>query len=154
LPGLEDLGKGFTTSMEDKIRSSNLKRRAQETLRGQGGSPIGTSRKELDEEGKESVTAPGQPKGPIVGVVSLWDLASFKRYHEHENYTEWTFSIFDLLSSSNNRPIRRRAERRPPRFRRRSVAVRPHGRTKRWRLELLWSSVPTRLQMRVVNQGK
>ncbi|MCI0566568.1 MAG: hypothetical protein L0Z52_00075 [Acidobacteria bacterium] len=98
VPGLEDLGKGFTTSLEEKIRNSNFKNEGRRKLfAGKGGFSDWDNPDEDSEEGKESVTAPGQPTGPIVGVVSLWDLASFKRYHEHENYTEWTFSIFDLL---------------------------------------------------------
>jgi hypothetical protein len=35
-----------------------------------------------------------------VGVVSLYDHASFRRYHEHENYVEWTFSVFDLIDQN------------------------------------------------------
>ena len=42
-----------------------------------------------------SVTAPGQPIGPIVGVVSLADQTSFRLYRQHENYSEWAFNIFE-----------------------------------------------------------
>ena len=94
--GLEDLGKGL--SIDEKIRNSNLRNNGRMKLfAGKGGLSDWDNPEEDSVDGKESVTAPGQPTGPIVGVVSLWDSESFKRYHEHENYTEWTFSIFDLL---------------------------------------------------------
>ncbi|MCI0658064.1 MAG: hypothetical protein L0170_13515, partial [Acidobacteria bacterium] len=98
VPGLEDLGKGFSISLEEKIQNSNRRNEGRKKIFSyKTGLSDWDKPSEDDEEGKESVTAPGQPIGPIVGVVSLWDLASFKRYHEQENYTEWTFSIFDLL---------------------------------------------------------
>src|SRR5262245_23925045 len=82
VPGLEDLGKGL--SMDEKIRNSNLRNNGRMKLfAGKGGLSDWDNPEEDSVDGKESVTAPGQPTGPIVGVVSLWDSESFKRYHEH-----------------------------------------------------------------------
>jgi len=98
VPGLDDLGKGLSTEIDDKIRASNLRNEGRKKLfTSKGLFPDWDKPNDDDPEGKNSVTAPGQPTGPVVGVVSLWDLAAFRRYHEHENYTEWTFSVFDLL---------------------------------------------------------
>jgi len=98
--GLEDLGKGLKRSGEDEYgayRSSKASRGKTFALQSgyplglpaAGDTPIG------DAAGKESITAPGQPVGPIVGVVSLADQTSFRLYREHENYTEWAFNIFE-----------------------------------------------------------
>jgi type II secretory pathway pseudopilin PulG len=106
--GLEDLGQGLSSSsgsssMEDDIRVSNARNEGKQKLFAKKSGfddwlhPKG---EDQDKEGKVSVTAPGQPTGPIVGVVSLYDHASFRRYHEHENYVEWTFSVFDLIDQN------------------------------------------------------
>ena len=102
--GLEDLGKGLASSMEDKIHNSTMRNEGRKRLFTVKAGVPDWDKPSEDEEGKDSVTAPGQPTGPIVGVVSLWDLASFKRYHEKENYTEWTFSVFDLLEKQQQNP--------------------------------------------------
>ena len=101
--GLDDLGKGF----EDKLKASNARNQGRlKIFSAKNGTlsswdqPTGD-----DKDEKNSVTAPGQPTGPIVGVVSLWDLESFQRYHEHENYTEWTFSVFDLLENQQQQKV-------------------------------------------------
>lgn len=104
VPGLDDLGKGLSTSLDDKIRASNLRNEGRKKLFNKGGLSDWDKPDDDEPGGKNSVTAPGQPIGPIVGVVSLWDLTAFRRYHEHENYTEWTFSIFDLLEQQPTNP--------------------------------------------------
>lgn len=104
--GLEDLGQGLNSSsspLEDDLRVSNARNEGKRKLFAKKSGfddwlhPQG---EDQDKEGKESVTAPGQPTGPIVGVVSLYDQTSFRRYHEHENYIEWTFSVFDLMDQN------------------------------------------------------
>ena len=110
IAGLEDLGQGLSSKVEDEIRTS--------TLRNEGRRKVFAKRSGFEDwnhpspseekEGKESVTAPGQPTGPIVGVVSLWEQTSFRRYHEHENYVEWTFSVFDMMDQNqqaNKQPV-------------------------------------------------
>ena len=97
--GLDDLGKGFRfgSSLDAKINAStmrnNVKQKAFFALSGVGFFEPGGSG---DATGEESVTAPGQPPGPIVGVVSLYFQSSFRRYKEKENYADWVFHIFDL----------------------------------------------------------
>ena len=110
VPGLEDLGKGLkTSSWDDQIRNSNLRNEGKrKVFAAKTGFSGWDNKSEEEEEGKVSVTAPGQPTGPIVGVVSLWDQNSFRRYHEQQNYTEWTFSIFDLLD-----PNQQQAQQQP-----------------------------------------
>jgi len=95
VPGLEDLGQG----LDEKIRTAGLRNEGKRKIFSAKSGFSDWDRPSDDglEGGKESVTAPGQPTGPIVGVVSLWDQTSFRRYHEHENYADWTFSVFDLL---------------------------------------------------------
>ncbi len=98
IPGLDDLGQGLD-ELEGKLRSSNLRNEGKlKVFKARSGLTDWTQPEEdgKDKDGKVSVTAPGQPVGPVVGVVSLWDQMTFRRYHEHENYTEWTFSVFDL----------------------------------------------------------
>ena len=97
IEGLDDLGKGF----EDKLKAANNRNEGRLKIFSAMNKGLSSWDKPAgdDKDGKNSVTAPGQPVGPIVGVVSLWDLTTFQRYHEHENYTEWTFSIFDLLEN-------------------------------------------------------
>ncbi|HEU5182396.1 MAG TPA: hypothetical protein VFW45_16540 [Candidatus Polarisedimenticolia bacterium] len=98
IPGLDDLGQGLD-EFDEKLKRSNQRNQGQlKIFKARSGLTDWTQPEEdgKDKDGKVSVTAPGQPVGPIVGVVSLWDQMSFRRYHEHENYTEWTFSIFDL----------------------------------------------------------
>jgi type II secretory pathway pseudopilin PulG len=94
VPGLEDLGRGLRDSFNQKLagaaRTNELRKSMFEKRSGLFDEPTG------DPEGKVSVTAPGQPAGPIVGVVSLYDESSFRRFRDTENYTEWTFTVFDL----------------------------------------------------------
>jgi type II secretory pathway pseudopilin PulG len=100
VPGLEDLGQGFRDEMDAKLRlSSGRNRVKQRAFAVQSGFDF----KPLDPEG-ESVTAPDQPTGPIVGVISLWDQTSFRRYKEHENYADWAFHIFDLPGAQKQAP--------------------------------------------------
>lgn len=98
--GLEDLGKGFRfdNSLEMKLKTARARNTTkQNAFYSQSGyaAPDGSAFGGSLEE-KDSVTAPGQPQGPIVGVVSLYDQDSFRRYKEKEHYTEWVFHIFDL----------------------------------------------------------
>jgi type II secretory pathway pseudopilin PulG len=98
--GLEDLGTGLkpdNDSMDKKLRASNFKNSAREKIfSSQSGfsSPMDLPSGDPDAKA-ESVTAPGQPVGPIVGVVSLSDKSSFRMYRQHENYEEWAFNIFE-----------------------------------------------------------
>jgi type II secretory pathway pseudopilin PulG len=87
--------------LEDLMQRSNVRNDAKKKVfTNKGGFSDWDNPSGNDEEDKNSVTAPGQPTGPIVGVVSLWDQTAFRRYHEHENYSEWTFSIFDLVDQN------------------------------------------------------
>jgi hypothetical protein len=96
VPGLEDLGKGLRDSGKDEFKEYRTDRSALgKWLTRQSGFAAGGDSSFGDPEDKESVTAPGQPAGPIVGVVSLADQISFRLYREHENYTEWAFNIFE-----------------------------------------------------------
>jgi len=100
VPGLEDLGTGLKSGSQDEFQQY----KSRKTSRGKSsafssgttpGLPTSGDTAVGDAAGKESVTAPGQPLGPIVGVVSLADQTSFRLYREHENYTEWAFNIFE-----------------------------------------------------------
>ena len=100
--GLEDLGQGLRSGgLEEKIKAANLRNEGKRKLFSVKSGFADWDRPQDKEGDKKSVTAPGQPTGPIVGVVSLWDQSAFRRYHDHENYTEWTFSVFDLLDQQN-----------------------------------------------------
>ncbi len=97
IPGLEDLGKGLRDSGTDQYQAYKTGGRTA-TGRSSASQSVYPLREEslFDEwAGKESVTAPGQPVGPIVGVVSLANQTSFRAYRLHENYTEWAFNIFE-----------------------------------------------------------
>ncbi len=103
--GLEDLGKGMKSSSSDGM----FKTAAPRTPAGSRTFSIGTGASDLSETPTgnadptvQSVTAPGQPVGPIVGVVSLSDQTSFRLYKQHENYTEWTFNIFEEGKQGQN----------------------------------------------------
>jgi type II secretory pathway pseudopilin PulG len=96
VPGLEDLGKGLKDSGKDEYQAYRTRKGSgQKSFALQSGLPVAGDTPIGDPAGKESVTAPGQPVGPIVGVVSLADQTSFRLYREHENYTEWAFNIFE-----------------------------------------------------------
>jgi len=104
--GLDDLGKGFhfTSSLDSKTKSTPQKGYSRSRSLGtdpgtpshprSGGGPNGA-------EEENSVTAPGQPPGPIVGVISLYDQSSFRLYKDKDNYAEWAFHIFDVPGSEN-----------------------------------------------------
>ena len=99
--GLEDLGKGLE-EFDEKLNAANRRNQGKLKIsdaRNRAAGLTDWTSQDKDEkgiDGKVTITAPGQPVGPIAGVVSLWDQMSFRRYHDHENYTEWTFSVFDL----------------------------------------------------------
>ena len=96
VPGLEDLGKGLKDSGKDEYGAYRTSKTSPgKAFALQSGAPAAGDTAIGDPAGKESVTAPGQPVGPIVGVVSLLNEASFRIYREHENYTEWAFNIFE-----------------------------------------------------------
>jgi len=80
-PGLEDLNKGLSSStMDGKLKISNLRNSTKERMFSSqsGFSMRDDSRSDDENSDKVSVTAPGQPVGPIVGVVSLIELTSFR----------------------------------------------------------------------------
>jgi hypothetical protein len=96
--GLEDLGKGLSLTPQDiKLKASNLKNSSQEKafFARSGDSAWGNGPSGNPDDKSESITAPGQPVGPIVGVVSLADQTSFRLYRQHENYSDWAFNIFE-----------------------------------------------------------
>jgi len=97
IPGLEDLGKGMKSTWESKIKASGLlgTGRSKSSSSQQGSSWLDETPTGNPDAAIESVTAPGQPVGPIVGVVSLADQKSFRLYRQHENYGEWAFNIFE-----------------------------------------------------------
>jgi len=97
VPGLEDLGKGLKDSGEDQYGAyrTGKSSRKKSSFAVEPERPAAGDTSLGDAAEKKSVTAPGQPIGPIVGVVSLADEISFRLYREHENYTEWAFNIFE-----------------------------------------------------------
>jgi len=96
VPGLEDLGKGLSDSGKDEYRAYKSSKSSRgKSFAVQSGWPAAGDTSFGDPAEKKSVTAPGQPVGPIVGVVSLANEVSFRIYREHENYTEWAFNIFE-----------------------------------------------------------
>jgi type II secretory pathway pseudopilin PulG len=99
VPGLEDLGQGFgDNSIAGKLKLSNLRNTSRENaFSAKSGGSDWTGTTLGDDAGKsDSVTAPGQPVGPIVGVVSLSDQqTSFRLYRQHNDYGEWAFNIFE-----------------------------------------------------------
>ncbi|HEV8335266.1 MAG TPA: type II secretion system protein [Candidatus Polarisedimenticolia bacterium] len=106
--GLEDLGKGLSPSKLDKaLHTSSIQNTAKEKRFAyeSGGSAFtaGPARDSQDSDlSDKSVTAPGQPVGPIVGVVSLADFSSsFRIWRDHESYGEWAFNIFETGDGQN-----------------------------------------------------
>jgi type II secretory pathway pseudopilin PulG len=103
--GLEDLGKGLKSStLDGKLKISNLRNSTREKafFGSSGGSALDETPTGNPDSTIASVTAPGQPVGPIVGVVSLADQSSFRLYRQHENYGEWAFNIFEDAGPNNN----------------------------------------------------
>jgi len=102
--GLEDLGKGFhfTSSLDSKSKSTPQRGyNRSKSLGAEPGTAFPSQSGPNGAEGESSVTAPGQPPGPIVGVISLYDQGSFRLLKEKDNYAEWGFHIFDVPGSEN-----------------------------------------------------
>jgi type II secretory pathway pseudopilin PulG len=103
--GLEDLGRGLRQSKLEAALSMSSKRNAmKEKVFGESGGSIfaGGPARDSEDLDDKSVTAPGQPVGPIVGVVSLADFSSsYRIYRNHESYGEWAFNIFETGDGQN-----------------------------------------------------
>jgi type II secretory pathway pseudopilin PulG len=132
VPGLEDLGTGLKSGSQDEFQEYKSRKTSRGKSSGfQSGNALGlpTSGDTAigDAAGKESVTAPGQPLGPIVGVVSLADQTSFRLFREHENYTEWAFNIFEDGDQGQNQQQQARTPVATP-----GVGVGPGGQQTIW----------------------
>ena len=102
--GLDDLGKGFhfTSSLDSKSKRPPQRGHGRSSgLTTEPGTAFPSQSGQSQAEEKNSVTAPGQPPGPIVGVISLYDQGSFRRLKDKDNYADWAFQIFDLPGSEN-----------------------------------------------------